>query len=169
MLFNCQSSVRPSREPVRWPRLDIWPLTVSRFCTGRRFSLSATTRRIGAVLAHLKTVTVVRLEHVGTRAREERPLRFLRLWETECLRFCASEKTASLAATAPMARVKNVRNGTSSGADSAKRTMGKPRRGAVHNTRAPRPRVRRGFPINPSRIVPTPCWQRSVTHRCGSM
>jgi hypothetical protein len=25
--------------------------------------------------------------------------------------------------------------------------------------------VRRGFPINPSRIVPTPCWQRSVTRR----
>jgi hypothetical protein len=29
------------------------------------------------------------------------------LWETECLRFCASEKTASLAATAPMPQMRD--------------------------------------------------------------
>ena len=48
-------------------------------------------------------------------------------------------------------------------AGSAMRTMGEASTGAVHNTRAPRPRVRRGFPLTPSRIVPTPRWQNPVT------
>ena len=42
-----------------------------------------------------------------TRALRKRPLRFLGLWETECLRFCASEKTASLAATARMPQMRD--------------------------------------------------------------
>ena len=88
---------------------------------------------------------------------------FFRMHKTAGTRFPIIPETET--AFFLRARVRNVRNGTSSGADSAKRTMGKPRRGAVHNTRAPRPRVRRGFPINPSRIVPIPCWQRSVASR----
>jgi hypothetical protein len=61
---------------------------------------------------------------------------------------------------------RRCRSGSTRGSRPGRRLT---KRGARHTVdvcqRPARRSTGRGFPINPSRIVPTPCWQRSVTRR----